>query len=198
MSNTNRSRKSRAYTPNMRIPTKEKDEHRVPLALILLFLLPPVGLYYLWRMGVFRIRGRFFMTILSMVEMVCLLMLILPAQSTPTQMPVPSVPIAATVVPNGEIVNALSNIDQLLADQQAQFAAENAELTPAPTDRAAYEAEQEAILNTIVYSVWSNAKYYHAIEICGTQSNRRQLTVREAIQENMGACPNCNPPVYLG
>ena len=71
--------------------------------------------------------------------------------------------------------------------------------TPAPTDDAAYLAEQEAILHTIVYSVYGNgARYYHKNSVCGTQSNRRELTVEEAMAEGMGACPDCDPPVYIG
>ena len=30
--------------------------------------------------------------------------------------------------------------------------------------------------------------------MCGNQSNRRSLTVREAILEGLGACSDCNPP----
>ena len=51
-------------------------------------------------------------------------------------------------------------------------------------------------MNTIVYSVYSGAVYYHATTVCGNQSNRRELTVAEAMSEGLGACPNCNPPVY--
>lgn len=138
------------------------------------------------------------MTLISMAEMTLLFVLLLPAQKTPNILPVPSVPTAATVVPGGQVVSALSNIDQLLADQQQAMAAEY-NITPEPTDQAAYLAEQEAILNTMVYSVYGNsAKYYHKDQICGTQTNRRELTVRDAMQENMGACPNCNPPIYTG
>ncbi len=54
------------------------------------------------------------------------------------------------------------------------------------------------MLNTTVYAVYNNAKMYHAHEVCGTQSNRRQLTVQEALLEGLGACPNCNPPVFTG
>ena len=54
--------------------------------------------------------------------------------------------------------------------------------------------KQEEINNTIVYAVNSGAKYYHAVQVCGNQSNRRSLTVREAILEGLGACSDCNPP----
>jgi len=117
------------------------------------------------------------------------------------QMPV--VPLAVTPAPQDDVVTALSNIDQLLAAQQAQYAASNpnieGEATPTPEELAQKAAEQEAILNTIVYCYYgSGTRYYHAREVCGTQSNRRQLTVREALGEYLGACPDCNPPSYSG
>lgn len=197
MSN-NRTRRSRnTYTPNMRKPSSEKSDHRVATSLILLFLLPPIGIFYCWRNGVFRQRGRIVMTAVSMLEMAFLLFLVLPAPAIPVQFPVPQAPAAATVVPQGAVLNALSNIDELVVSRQAAEIDES--VTPEPTDQAAYMAEQEAILQTIVYSVYgSSAKYYHSVEICGTQTNRRALTVQEALSENMGACPNCNPPIYTG
>ena len=109
-------------------------------------------------------------------------------------------PAAVTIAPDDGIVTALSNIDQLLAQQQAADAAAAATEVPLTDEEAEaqHAAEQEAILNTTVYSVFSNARYYHSQEICGTQSNRRALTIREAMNEGMGACKNCNPPVYTG
>jgi hypothetical protein len=61
--------------------------------------------------------------------------------------------------------------------------------------KAEQAAKEEEILNTKVYSVYSGARLYHATTVCGTQSNRRELTVREAMAEGMGACKDCNPPV---
>ena len=192
--------RSTTHTPNMDSPSgsEKKSNSRVTLGLLLTFLLPPVGLVYLWREGVFRTRGRMLITALAAVEMTLLLMLILPQNRLIVDLPVPAVPIAATHAPDSGVVNALSNIDQLLAEKQAEeMAAAGLDATPMPTDSAAYLAEQEAILNTTVYSVYgSGARYYHRVEICGTQTNRRQLTVREAMNLGMGACPNCNPPVY--
>lgn len=191
------SRTSRTANSGPRKNTKGNSDKRTAAAFVLLFLLPPVGLFYMWRSSVFRKRGRMFLTLTATVEMTVILLIALPAQKIPGRLPVASVPVAATVVPEGRVVSALSNIDQLLADQQAAEA--DLTVTPEPTNAADRLAEQEAILNTTVYSVYSNkAKYYHAVEICGTQTNRRALTVREAMQENMGACPNCNPPVYTG
>lgn len=189
-----------AYTPNMDTPEKTRSNKRALGSFLLTLLLPPIGIAYLWRRGVFRTRGRMLLTGIATLEMAAVLLCILPTPQLVQDMPVPHLPLAATVAPDDGIVSALSNIDQLLAQEQAAEAA--ASVTPEPlTDEEAaaqHAAEQEAILNTTVYSVYTNAKYYHATEICGTQSNRRALTVREAMNEGMGACPNCNPPVYTG
>ena len=189
-----------AYTPNMDTPEKTRSNKRALGSFLLTLLLPPIGIAYLWRRGVFRARGRMLLTGIATLEMAAVLLCILPTPQLVQDMPVPHLPLAATVAPDDGIVSALSNIDQLLAQEQAAEAA--ASVTPEPlTDEEAaaqHAAEQEAILNTTVYSVFSNARYYHSQEICGTQSNRRALTVREAMNEGMGACKNCNPPVYTG
>lgn len=190
---------SGAYTPNMDMPSRPKG-NRALLGLILTVILPPVGLIYLWREGVFRMRGRMLLTGLATIEMALFFALIIPADDLNMEAPMPVVPVAATISPDDGVVTALSNIDQLLAQQQAERDAAAGVVTPDPTrDNAAYLAEQEAILDTIVYSVYgSGARYYHKDSVCGTQSNRRALTVREAMNENMGACSQCNPPIYIG
>ena len=193
---------TRSYAPNMEAPgRKQKGSSRGKLGIALSFLLPPAGIAFLWRRGIFRTRGRVLVTVFSTLWMAVILALILPGTEVLTISPAPAVPVAATVAPNDGIVTALSNIDQLLEEQMAAEAALNPTVEPEMTDaeaEAARLAEQEAILNTTVYSVFNNAKYYHSREVCGTQSNRRSLTVREAMNEAMGACSNCNPPVYTG
>ena len=189
-----------AYTPNMDTPERTRRSNRALGGLLLTLLLPPVGLAFLWRRGVFRTRGRVLLSCVATIEMAVLLALLLPTAELPQEAPMAHLPVAVTIAPDDGIVSALSNIDQLLAQQQAAEAAASATEAPLTDEEAAaqHAAEQEAILNTIVYSVYSNAKYYHAAEICGTQSNRRALTIREAMNEGMGACKNCNPPVYTG
>ena len=187
-----------AYTPNMETPSRKKG-NRGLFGLILTLVLPPVGLAYLWRAGVFRTRGRMLITDLATIEMAVIFSFMLPQDELLSQAPVPVAPVAATIAPDDGVVSALDNLDQLLAERQAELDAQ-AGITPEPTqDDAAYQAEQEAILNTIVYSVYGDsARYYHKDSVCGTQSNRRALTVQEAMGLGMGACPNCNPPVYMG
>ena len=190
---------SSAYTPNMGMPSRKKGS-RALTGLLLTLILPPVGLIYLWREGVFRTRGRMVLTAIATIEMAIFFALVMPADDLHMEAPMPVAPVAATIAPDDGVVTALSNIDQLLAQQQAERDKAAGVVTPEPTqDNAAYMAEQQAILDMTVYSVYgSGARYYHKDSVCGTQSNRRPLTVREAMGEGMGACAQCNPPVYLG
>ena len=194
-----KTRKTNAYTPNMDTPSKKRGNRGV-FALVLTLLVPPLGLAYLWRVGVFRSRGRMIMTAVATLETALILFLVMPSQQLSSDAPTPVTPVAATLAPDDGVVTALENIDTVLAEQQAAAAAEAGVATAEPTtDPAVEAAEQEAILNTTVYSVYgSGAKYYHSLEVCGTQSNRRSLTVREAMNEGMAPCPNCDPPVYTG
>ena len=70
------------------------------------------------------------------------------------------------------------------------------QVTASPTEEgltALYNSEE--IYDTIVYSVYgSEAVYYHATKVCRTQTNGRELTVRDALREGLEPCPNCNPP----
>lgn len=184
-----------AYTPNMNMPSRSKGSRGL-FCLLLTLLLPPVGLAYMWRAGVFRSRGRMIVTALATLEMAVIFAIAMPGQELSYQAPVPVAPAAATIAPDDGTTTALSNLDQLLAAEQAKREAALG-VTPEPTqDTAAYEAEQQIKLNTTVYTVYGvGARFYHADSVCGTQSNRRALTVREALNEGLGVCPDCNPPV---
>ena len=192
-----------AYTPNMETPSGSRRAKRGPFCLALTLLIPPLGLLFLWRNGVFRTRGRMLLTVVATIEMAVIFTIAMPKPELYTSLPVPVVPLAVTPAPKDDVVTALSNIDQLLAAQQAENAMLNGEedvqATITAEERARLEAEQEAILNTTVYCYYgSGTRFYHAREVCGTQSNRRMLTVREALAEYLGACPDCNPPAYTG
>ena len=56
---------ARAYAPNMAPPPRRKRRWRGPLGIVLTLILPPVGMAYLWRLGVFRTRGRVVLTVLG-------------------------------------------------------------------------------------------------------------------------------------
>ena len=186
-----------AYTPNMEAPEPQRRSHRALFGLLLTLVLPPVGLAFLWRQGVFRARGRMLLTALATVEMALICIWMLPSEQPSPVEPIPVAPPSVTVAPDDGVVSALSNLDELLAQRQAERdAAAGITPTPMATDSAVFMAEQEAIYNTIVYSVYGEgAKYYHKDTVCNTQSNRRQLTVREALEEGLGVCPECDPPV---
>ena len=188
---------SSAYTPNMETPSAHRKGNRGLWGLILTLLCPPIGLAFLWRKGVFRTRGRMILTVLATIEMTFIFVLLMPEQEIITDLPVPMPPAAVTVAPHDDVTSALANIEQVLAAQQAEqgLSDPEASATMTPEERAARAAAEEAILNTKVYSVYSGAKLYHSGTVCGTQSNRRELTVREAMAEGMGACKDCNPPV---
>lgn len=199
---TDRNSKKSTYTPNMGRPSERKKRNRSLPTILLCVLIPPVGLALLWRKGVFMMRGRVLLTAISTIEMACVFALLLPPSVIQPEVPVASVPVAVTTAPDDGTTTALTNLEQVLAERARAEAEANGD--PLPIDENDPEAqeklrqEQEAILNTTVYAVYNNAKMYHAREVCGTQSNRRQLTVREALLEGLGACPNCNPPVFTG
>ena len=171
-------------------------------SILLLILLPPVGLLVMWRNGVFRTRGRMLLTTLATLEMMVIAVLLTPRAELTNQKPLPVSPVAVTAAPAEENLNALYNIEELLYEQQlAQV------LEAGGTERDLLTEEQklevvnqqnEEVYNTIVYSVYgSEAVYYHATKVCKTQTNGRELTVRDALREGLQPCPNCNPPTII-
>lgn len=190
---------SSTYSPNVKAPGRARAfSNRGLIGLILAILLPPIGLLYLWRSGVFRTRGRMLVSIVSTIEMLVVCLLLIPKEEMISYLPAPQTPVAVTAAPASDTLNALSNIEQLLYEQQlANVVAAGGDATDLMTDEEKAEAEaaeREEVLNTIVYAVYRGAVRYHAIPICGNQSNNRELTVREAQQEGLAVCPDCNPP----
>lgn len=169
-------------------------------ALLLCLFLPPVGLFYMWRNGVFRLKGRIIISVLCCIELMFIMSwgffgLIDWHRMPSTVEPVPGVAARATAQPDDETINALSNIDHVIAMNMGD---ESGEVSPDATPMLTQEEEmalQEEVMNLTVYSVYRGAKYYHVSTVCGNQSNGRELTVREAIMEGMAACPNCDPPI---
>ena len=189
------------YTAKVERPSKERAiSSRGVAGLVLTLLLPPVGLYFLWRQGVFRTRGRMLLTALATLEMTALFVWLTPHQELLPRTPVPVAPPQVTAAPADETKNALSNIEQLLYEQQlAKVQEAGGTARDLMTEEEKLEqanTETEAIYNTVVYSVYgSGAVYYHATKVCRTQTNGRELTVRDALREGLQPCPNCNPPV---
>ena len=80
--------------------------------LIMTLILPPVGLFYLWRNGVFRARGRMLLTMLATVEMALVAVWLTPHAELMPQMPVPAAPVQVTAAPEDDTLTALSNIER--------------------------------------------------------------------------------------
>ena len=192
---------SAGSSPAIKRPSKQRAISLRGIAgLLLVILLPPVGLFFLWSQGVFRTRGRMLLTALATVEMMALCVILTPRAEMVSQLPLPVVPQSVTAAPADDNLSALYNIEQLIYEQQlAQVIAQGGDETDLMTEEQKLEQQQEnrdEILNTLVYAVYNNAKLYHAQMVCGTQTNNRQLTVREAMMEALGPCPDCNPPVW--
>ena len=199
MSNRYNRGTSAAYTAHVERPSRQRAiSGRGTIGLLLTLLLPPVGLLYLWRQGVFRSRGRLLLTALATVEMTLLVVWLTPHQELSVSLPVPVAPPQVTAAPQGETLNALYNIEQLLYEQQlAQVLDAGGTASDLLTEEQKLEAvnaQNEVAYEATVYSVFSNAIYYHATKVCRTQTNGRELTVRDALREGMQPCPYCNPP----
>ena len=167
--------------------------------LIMTLILPPVGLFYLWRNGVFRARGRMLLTMLATVEMALVAVWLTPHAELMPQMPVPAAPVQVTAAPEDDTLTALSNIEQLIYDQQLAKVKEaggsERDLMTEEEKLEQINNENEVIYNTTVYCVFGDsAVYYHASKVCGNQTNGRELTVRDALREGLQPCPDCNPP----
>lgn len=184
-----------AYSPNISMPGSSiKSPGRGAFGIALTLLLPPIGLMFLWRKGVFRTRGRILITAVATIEMAVAIALMMPAASITTAMPIPGAAARFTPAPESEVLTALSNMDELLRQQQA---AEAGETYVSPIDQAAMMAQQEEILASTVYTYnGEGARYYHSVTVCGNQSNLLTLTVEEALAKGLGPCPDCNPPIY--
>ena len=193
-------RRDSGYTAGVRKPSADRPiSLRGLVGLVLTVLLPPVGLFYLWQQGVFRTRGRMLLTSLAALEMTALVILLTPHQELAPRMPVPVAPAQVTVAPTEEVLTALYNSEELVYQNQLeQVKAAGGTERDLLTEEEKLELandETEAIYNTVVYSVYGDeAVYYHATKVCRTQTNGRELTVRDALREGLEPCPNCNPP----
>ena len=181
----------RVYSPSMNMPgSSVQRSGRGAFAILLCLLLPPLGLMFLWRKGVFMLRGRVLVTLLATIEMMLIAVWLTPDSAVSPVLPIPGSAERYAAATESDALTALSNMDELLRQQQAIDAG-----VPyvAPVD----QAKLQEILNTIVYTYnGSGARYYHSVTVCGNQSNLLSLTVEEALAERLSPCPDCDPPIY--
>lgn len=189
------------YSNSVRKPMQANYERRrLILALVLCVLVPPLGILLLWRLLLFNTPTRIGVTLVSALLLMIVVVLLMPASTPVIVTPTVRSPDRAEAAPASEVRTALSNMDQLLYEQQLQEVVERGgtedSLLSDSEQLAIAAQQQEEVLNTVVYCVNRKAKLYHLEPVCGNQSNGRALTVREAMAEGLGACPDCNPPVY--
>ena len=171
-----------------------KRSGRGMFAILLCIFLPPLGLMFLWRKGVFRLRGRVVITALATAEMAVLFSMMMPAATVSTVTPMPGSAERYAPAPESQVLSALSNMDEILRQQQL---AEGGDDTVVLIDQQQQLAQQQEVLGTIVYAYnGSGTRYYHSVTVCGNQSNLLTLTVQEALAEGLGPCPDCDPPTY--
>lgn len=161
------------------------------IAMILCVVLPPVGLVMLWRMGMFKPAGRLLFSTVALISLVVMFSL-LRSGATPmpsTIAPVPNIPALRTVSPSKVkyvdkvITEAKETPTPVPYDEEIEYAVY---VTPAPT---------QDVGSIMVYAVFDKPVYYHADSMCG-QTNRRTLTVAEAVSEGLLPCGRCNPPTF--
>lgn len=171
-----------AYSTSMNMPGASVNASgRGAFTLLLCLLLPPLGLMFMWRKGVFKPRGRIFLSLLVTLEMALILSMMMPESTASTVQPVIESPKRYTESTDTGALSALSNIDELLN----------------PNAQTQISAEMQAILDTTVYvHNGEDARYYHSQTVCGTQSNFLTMTVQDALSAGLSPCPDCDPPVY--
>ena len=181
------------YSPSMNMPGSSVPRSgRGVFAFLLCLILPPVGLMFLWRKGVFKTRGRVLVTVLATVEMALVAAFMTPVSTVSTVQPVPGSAERYQPAAESEALTALSNMDELLRQQQAE---DSGQTYISEIDQAQQLAEQQEVLNTIVYTYnGSGSRYYHSVTVCGNQSNLLTMTVEEALAKYLGPCPDCDPP----
>ena len=98
-------RRRSGASSDIRMPGSSRPkQNRAVFALILCVLVPPLGLVFLWRMGVFRPRGRMLLTTLATVEMAVVALLLMPRAELDLASPVPVVPARVTPAPDSEVL----------------------------------------------------------------------------------------------
>lgn len=173
---------------------------RAVFSLILLVLLPPLGMLLIWRRNIFQTRGRVLLTALSALWMAGGIFWLTPSAAVQTVSPAPAKAALRTPIPTDESLNALSNMDELLAGVE-NTTVTNTDLTESGQTVAEQQEQatpepqtEDDVMQATVYSVRSGAKYYHAAAECNGQVNRRSLTVETALAEGLSPCRRCKPP----
>ncbi|MBE5806870.1 MAG: hypothetical protein E7317_00820 [Clostridiales bacterium] len=168
--------------------------YRGPLAILLTLLLPPLGILVIWRLQIYKLRARMLLTAVGTAVMVLFVCSLRQPADVVNAAPVAGSTELFTEAPKSDVLTALSSLEEIARAQVPE--SENTDSTVIQVSQENQIAAQQALLDTVVYSVYHNAKYYHGAEDCEGQHNSRQLTIRDALKEGLAPCPECNPPMY--
>jgi hypothetical protein len=146
------------------------------ILIALIVLLPPLGILFSLKSKYTNIRAKLVFTSISACSMFIMLCFILGGRAAETIKPNPvpprsvgyMVPTPAPAAPGAAAP----------ADWSDDAARED-EPTAPPTD------------SITVFSVRNNAVLYHGADICNGQSNRRSLSLTNALAEGLAPCPKC-------
>ena len=114
-----------------------------------------------------------------------------PANATPSPMPTASVPAEPTAAPTAALADATPTLLPA-ATPSVDSTVEPMRAMPTPLPTATPEIYEMPSWETrTVYAVYGTAKYFHHKNVCGTQNNRRELSVADALSERLSPCPDC-------
>ena len=141
---------------------------RALASLLLLIALPPVGIALIWRKKLFLARGRILLTVVSTLILTAMLIPFMPQGGMQTVTPSPNLPTSFSY--------SKSNAAQADFDRLSQATNQNS-----------------GYFSSVVYTM-DGDEHYHTSALCDGTPLTLALTVDQAHQRSLTACPVCNPP----
>ena len=156
----------------------------------MLILLPPFGIWLLWRRNRYEFTTRTALSLVFIVWFILLLVLLFTRMGgrdntvRPDTSTAPSVSATATVTPTPTITpTPTPNAAEVSSDPSVTPNAEGTS-TPTTTDSTSTSSTQ------FVYSV-QGGTYFHSNPDCGNMTGASRVTLSVALARNQTACPKC-------
>ena len=141
---------------------------RALTAFLLLIILPPVGIALLWRKKIFLTRGRILLTAVSTLILMAMLIPLMPEGGMQTVTPSPNLPTSFTYSKGNAVQADFDRLSQTTGQNNSYF-------------------------SSVVYTT-DGDEYYHTSALCDGNPLTLALTIEQAHQRELTACPVCNPP----
>lgn len=159
-------------------------------------LLPPVGLFILWRSRRMTMHIRTILSVTGFISMTLIFFLLLRPKELPSAIqPMPAMPSVAGYGSASQTVSIPFGNDTMNVPAQPGIAApapvggdfNNNPIITSPTVSTPAGLTPESI----VFAVTNNASSYHIFDICDFQENHRALTLQNALDEGLAPCEKC-------